>query len=169
MSPTSSQSYRSCSSPPETCDRAPGSPSKQKVYFRFLPLPPFLSSGLGCGPGGALGPGYLRVPLSRASHPVLFPARRVAHSITSSARARSVGGMVRLIDLGGVEVDDQLELGRLAGPASQPDECPSRCDRRTWPSETKARDSPHCKTSAPLSSHRPSRRWSGFVLWRLGR
>ena len=37
----------------------------------------------------------------------------VAHSITSSARASSVGGTVEAERLGGLEVDDQLELGRL--------------------------------------------------------
>ena len=35
------------------------------------------------------------------------------HSITSSARASSDGGMVEAERLGGLEVDDQLELGRL--------------------------------------------------------
>ena len=35
------------------------------------------------------------------------------HSITSSARASSVGGTVEAERLGGLEVDDQLELGRL--------------------------------------------------------
>src|SRR5215204_1764292 len=30
--------------------------------FRFLPLPAFLLGGSGRGPGGALGPVYLRVP-----------------------------------------------------------------------------------------------------------
>ena len=35
------------------------------------------------------------------------------HSITSSARASSVGGTVEAKRLGGLEVDDQFELGRL--------------------------------------------------------
>ena len=35
------------------------------------------------------------------------------HSITSSARASSVGGTVEAERLGGLEVDDQLELGGL--------------------------------------------------------
>ena len=35
------------------------------------------------------------------------------HSITSSARASSVGGTSRPSILGGLDVDDQLELGRL--------------------------------------------------------
>ena len=37
----------------------------------------------------------------------------VAHSITSSARASSVGGTVETERFGGLEVDDQLELRRL--------------------------------------------------------
>ena len=37
----------------------------------------------------------------------------VAHSITSSARASSVGGTVEAEHPGGLSVDDQLELGRL--------------------------------------------------------
>ena len=35
------------------------------------------------------------------------------HSITSSALASSVGGTVEAERLGGLEIDDQLELGRL--------------------------------------------------------
>jgi hypothetical protein len=35
-----------------------------------------------------------------------------AYWITSSAVANSVSGMVRPWDLGGLEVDDELELGR---------------------------------------------------------
>ena len=35
------------------------------------------------------------------------------HSITSSARASSVGGTVEAERFGGLEIDDQLELGRL--------------------------------------------------------
>ena len=35
------------------------------------------------------------------------------HSITSSARASSIGGTVEAERLGGLEVDDQFELGRL--------------------------------------------------------
>ena len=35
------------------------------------------------------------------------------HSITSSARASNVGGIVETERLGGLEVDHQLELGRL--------------------------------------------------------
>ena len=61
-SPTSSQSYRSCSSPPKTCDRAPSSLSEQKVSFRFHPLPAFLRSGSGLRNGRALGPVYLGCP-----------------------------------------------------------------------------------------------------------
>ena len=37
----------------------------------------------------------------------------VAHSITSSARASSVGGTSRPSALAVFEIDDQLELGRL--------------------------------------------------------
>ena len=36
-----------------------------------------------------------------------------SHSITSSARASSVGGIVEAERLGGRQVDDQIELGRL--------------------------------------------------------
>ena len=36
----------------------------------------------------------------------------VAHSITSSARASSVGGTVEAERLGGLEIDHQLVLGR---------------------------------------------------------
>ena len=81
--------------------------------FRFLPLPAFLVAVLGCGPGGALGPVYLRVPVSWARRSRLFPANPVAHSITSSARARSVGGMVSAKACGIAHVDDELECGRL--------------------------------------------------------
>ena len=42
------------------------------------------------------------------------------HSITSSARASSVGGHVEPERLGGLEVDDELELGRLPAPAGRP-------------------------------------------------
>ena len=94
-SPTSSQSYRSCSSPPKTCDRAPSSLSEQKVSFRFHPLPAFLRSGSGLRNGRALGPVYLGCPYRGQDQIRPFPVHRVAHSITSSARARSVGGMVR--------------------------------------------------------------------------
>ena len=38
---------------------------------------------------------------------------RRSHSITSSARASSDGGTVEAERLGGLEIDDQLELGRL--------------------------------------------------------
>ena len=38
---------------------------------------------------------------------------RRSHSITSSARASSVGGTVEAERLGGLQVDDQLEFGRL--------------------------------------------------------
>ena len=38
---------------------------------------------------------------------------RRSHSITSSARASSVGGTVEAERLGGVQVDDEIELGRL--------------------------------------------------------
>ena len=38
---------------------------------------------------------------------------RRSHSITSSARASSVGGHVEAEHLGGLEVDHQLEFGRL--------------------------------------------------------
>ena len=38
---------------------------------------------------------------------------RRSHSITSSARASSVGGTVEAKRLGGLEVDDELEFGRL--------------------------------------------------------
>ena len=38
---------------------------------------------------------------------------RRSHSITSSARASSVGGTVEAERLGGLEVDHELELGRL--------------------------------------------------------
>ena len=37
---------------------------------------------------------------------------RRSHSITSSARASSVGGTVEAERLGGLEVDDQFEFGR---------------------------------------------------------
>ena len=43
----------------------------------------------------------------------LAPPDRRAHSITSSARASSVGGTVEPERLGGLEVDDERELGRL--------------------------------------------------------
>ena len=49
----------------------------------------------------------LRCPLSANS------GHRAAYSITSSARASSVGGIVEAERLGGLEVDHQLELGRL--------------------------------------------------------
>ena len=35
------------------------------------------------------------------------------YSITSSARASSVGGMVRPERLGGLQIDDEIEFGRL--------------------------------------------------------
>ena len=35
------------------------------------------------------------------------------HSITSSARASSVGGIVEAERLGGLEIDDEIEFGRL--------------------------------------------------------
>ena len=38
---------------------------------------------------------------------------RRSHSITSSARASSDGGIVEPERLGGLEVDDQIEFGRL--------------------------------------------------------
>ena len=40
-------------------------------------------------------------------------SRRCAHSITSSARASRVGGTVEAERLRGLQIDDQLELGRL--------------------------------------------------------
>ena len=42
-----------------------------------------------------------------------MPSLSLLHSITSSARASSVGGMVEAERLGGLEVDDQLDLGGL--------------------------------------------------------
>ena len=46
-------------------------------------------------------------PADRASFAGAFP-----HSITSSARASSVGGTVEAEGLGGLEIDRQLVLGR---------------------------------------------------------
>ena len=43
----------------------------------------------------------------------MVPPSRLTHSITSSARASSVGGTFEAERPGGLEVDDQLELGRL--------------------------------------------------------
>jgi hypothetical protein len=41
------------------------------------------------------------------------PQETYPYSITSSARASSVGGTVMLRGLRGLEIDDQLEFGRL--------------------------------------------------------
>ena len=59
------------------------------------------------------------IHLRRTAGPYIVPiatcaaANGIAYSITSSARASSVGGTVEAESLGGLEIDHQLELGRL--------------------------------------------------------
>ena len=60
-------------------------------------------------PGDLLGLTWAGLaPADRASFAGAF-----RYSITSSARASSVGGTVEAERLGGFEIDDQLEFGRL--------------------------------------------------------
>ena len=76
------------------------------AVYASRPLSPVATQhSLPSGRYSLLGPDFHR--LDRAS----FAWR--THSITSSARASSDGGTVEAERLGGLEVDDQLELGRL--------------------------------------------------------
>ena len=76
------------------------------AVYASRPLSPVATQhSLPSGRYSLLGPDFHR--LDRTS----FAWR--THSITSSARASSVGGTVEAEHPGGLEVDDQLELGRL--------------------------------------------------------
>lgn len=44
---------------------------------------------------------------------VPIPEAAWLHSMTSSARARNIAGTSKSEGLGGLEIDDQIELGRL--------------------------------------------------------
>ena len=57
--------------------------------------------------------GKRRLSTAHANSGLMHRSKHSVHSITSSARASSIGGTVEAERLGGLEVDHQLELGRL--------------------------------------------------------
>jgi hypothetical protein len=73
-------------------DYSEGNPGNMPaVSFHFLPLPTFLN-GQGCGPGGALGPVYLRVWPDASPTVILAPrpvdrSARVGNSVRISGTA----------------------------------------------------------------------------------
>ena len=69
---------------------------------------------------------HCRQPKTCTKPAVAMQQCRAAHSITSSARASSVGGTSRPSALAVLQVDDQLEFGRLPAPAGRPASSPLR-------------------------------------------
>ena len=58
--------------------------------------------------------------MSEKCHKETHAPQQQLHSITSSAQCDERRRHSEADDLGGLEVDDQLDLGRLAGPAVRP-------------------------------------------------